>query len=262
VALEWDAASYEELADPMTRWGEEFLGGLELRGDEVVVDAGCGTGRVTELLLRRLPEGRVVAVDASREMVEAAGRRFAGEERVRVLRQDLLELDLGEEADVIFSTATFHWIPDHGRLFRALARNLKPGGTLAAQCGGAGNVSRVGRALREVMKEEPFRAYFEGWQDTKHYPAPEEEKALLEGNGFCEVETHLVEKPTPFEGVEALARYLEAVILRAHLPRLPEEKRRPFAEAVAARMAREEGLEIDYVRLNMLARKKEAESNE
>jgi len=259
VALEWDAASYEALADPMTRWGEEFLGGLELRGDEVVVDAGCGTGRVTELLLGRLPEGRVVAVDASREMVEAAGRRFAGEGRVRVLRQDLLELDIGEEADVIFSTATFHWIPDHARLFRALARNLKPGGTLAAQCGGAGNISRVGRALRGVMEEEPFRGYFEGWEDTKHYPAPEEERALLQESGFVEVEARLLEKPTPFAGEEALARYLEAVILRAHLMRLPRGMRRPFAQAVAGRMAKEEGLEIDYVRLNMLARKKEAD---
>ena len=135
---EWDAASYEELADPMTRWGAEFLEQVELRGDELVVDAGCGTGRVTELLLERLPGGAVLAVDVSEEMVGVAAERFAGDGRVRVERQDLLELDAGESADVIFSTATFHWILDHDKLFQKLAENLKPGGLLAAQCGGYG----------------------------------------------------------------------------------------------------------------------------
>ena len=149
---EWDAASYEELADPMTRWGAEFLERVELRGGETVVDAGCGTGRVTELLLERLPEGTVLAVDFSEKMVAAATERFAEDERVRVERQDLLELDAGELVDVIFSTATFHWILDHDKLFRRLAANLKPGGLLAAQCGGTGNVARVLETAEEVMR--------------------------------------------------------------------------------------------------------------
>lgn len=260
---EWDAASYETLAAPMTRWGTAFLGRLELRGGEYVLDAGCGTGRVTERLLERLPEGRVLAVDASEGMVAAAKERFAGESRVRVERCDLLELDslaalgpVGDRVDLIFSTATFHWIPDHDRLFGSLYRALGAGGRLAAQCGGAGNISRVGWAAEEVMGEEPFAGYFEGWRDGKLYADPQSTRRRLERAGFHRPQAWLQEEPTPFESIENLARYLEKIILRSHHARLPEELRRPFARSVAGKISEYDGpLLIDYVRLNLLAEK-------
>lgn len=252
---EWDAASYEELADPMTRWGAEFLGCVEFRGDEVVVDAGCGTGRVTELLLERLPEGAVLAVDVSEEMVAAAAERFAKDDRVTVERQDLLELDVGEPVGVIFSTATFHWILDHDRLFHRLAENLKPGGRLAAQCGGTGNVARVLETAEKVMREDRFRKAFDGWTDAKHFADPETTKSRLEKAGFEEMETWLHEEPTEFDSVEKLARYLRTVILRQHVAVLPEGERDAFVRAVAERMSEQGPLIVDYVRLNMLARR-------
>ena len=252
LTTEWDAASYEELADPMTRWGAKFLEFVELEGNETVVDAGCGTGRVTELLLGRLPEGTVLAVDVSEKMVAAAAERFVGDERVTVERQDLLELDAGP-ADVIFSTATFHWILDHDRLFQRLAENLKPGGLLAAQCGGTGNVARVLDTAQGVMREERFRESFDGWTDAKHFADPETTKARLEKAGFERIETWLHEEPTRFDSVEKLARYLKTVILRQHVSVLPEAERDDFVRAVAERMS-EEPI-VDYVRLNMLARR-------
>ncbi len=251
---EWDAASYEELADPMTRWGAKFLELVELRGDETVLDAGCGTGRVTELLLERLPEGTVLAVDFSEKMVGAAAERFAEDERVTVGRQDLLELDVGP-AGVIFSTATFHWILDHDKLFQRLAENLKPGGLLAAQCGGTGNVARVLETAQEVMSEARFREAFDGWTDAKHFADPETTKDQLEKAGFEKVETWLHEEPTEFDSVEKLARYLKTVILRQHLSVLEEGERDAFVLDVAECMAEKGMLVVDYVRLNMLARR-------
>ena len=162
MAREWNAVAYEGLSSPQTRWGAEFLDRLKLEGDEDAIDAGCGTGKVTGLLLERLPRGTVLAVDGSRAMAEAAGERFADEPRVRVERQDLLELEVEKTVDLVFSTATFHWIKDHRRLFDRLARALKPGGRLAAQCGGEGNISRATRATREVMEWQRFRPFFEG----------------------------------------------------------------------------------------------------
>ncbi len=258
----WDAASYEELADPMTRWGAEFLGRVELRGEETVVDAGCGTGRVTGLLLERLPGGTVLAVDVSEDMVSAAAGRFADGGRVTVERQNLLELDAGEPADVIFSTATFHWILDHDKLFQRLAENLKPGGLLAAQCGGTGNVARVLETAQEVMDKEPFRKSFEGWSDAKHFADPETTKARLEKAGFEKVETWLHEEPTGFDSVEKLARYLKTVILRQHVSALPEGKRDDFVRAVAERMSEGGKLLVDYVRLNIIAWRKSIENTE
>jgi trans-aconitate methyltransferase len=163
LALEWDAAAYEAVSGPQTNWGAKLLRAyLErraLRGDEGVIDAGCGTGRVTELLLRHLPGGKVLAVDASEAMVEAARERFADDGRVRVECCDLLELKVEEPVDLIFSTATFHWIEDHRRLFRRLARALKEGGRLVAQCGGAGNIARTRAAIGEAMAEERFGGF-------------------------------------------------------------------------------------------------------
>jgi trans-aconitate 2-methyltransferase len=256
LVREWDAAEYEKLSAPQARWGAGVLGRLELGGDEAAIDAGCGTGRVTELLLQKLPEGSVLAVDRSRAMVEAAGRRFAGDPRVRVERQDLLDLEVEERVDLIFSTAAFHWIKDHDRLFERLARAVKPNGRLVAQCGGEGNISRVTQAVGETLRQERFRGYFEGWEDDKYYADPQTTARRLEAAGFEEVETWLHDEVAAFDSVDELARFLGVVVLGGHLERLPEEKRDPFVAEVAERVAAIEGAPaLDYVRLNIVARR-------
>jgi trans-aconitate 2-methyltransferase len=255
LAREWDAGEYEKISAPQTRWGVEVLERVDVRGDEAALDAGCGTGRVTELLLAKLPEGSVLAIDGSRAMVEAARRRFAGEPRVRVECQDLLSLEVEERVDLIFSTATFHWIWDHDRLFENLARAIKPGGRLVAQCGGEGNISRATRATKETMEEERFLDYFVGWKDDKYYADARTTARRLEAAGFEEVETWLHDEVAPFDSVDELARFLGTVVLGGHLEKLPEEERGPFAAAVAEKVAAVEGRPaLDYVRLNMRAR--------
>ena len=257
MTLEWDASEYEAVSAPQTGWGANFLGVFlkrrGLRGDEAVVDAGCGTGRVTELLLRHLPRGTVLAIDASEAMVEAARRRFAGDERVRVERQDLRELEVERPVDVIFSTATFHWILDHESLFERLAGALKPGGRLVAQCGGRGNIARTLKVAERIMDERRFRDAFAGWEETWNFADPETTKARLEAAGFEEIETWLHEEPTEFGSVAELARFLKTVVLRSHLRVLPEAEEDAFCASVAERLAERGLLVVDYVRLNMLA---------
>ena len=256
LVREWDAAEYERLSAPQTRWGARVLGLIDLRGDEAAIDAGCGTGRVTELLLQRLPEGSVLAVDRSGAMVEAARRRFAGEPRVRVERQDLSELEVGERVDLIFSTATFHWIADHDRLFGRLAGALKPYGRLVAQCGGEGNISRATRAVGVTIQDERYRDYFEGWQDDKNYAGPQTTARRLKAAGFEEIETWLHDEVAAFDSVDELARFLGVVVLGGHLERLPEAERAPFAAEVAEKVATVDGTPaLDYVRLNIVARR-------
>ena len=255
MAREWDAGEYETLSAPQTRWGAEVLERLDARGDEAAIDGGCGPGRVTELLLGKLREGSVLAVDISLAMVEAARRRFADEPRVRVERQDLLELQVTERVDLIFSTATFHWIKDHDRLFERLARALKPGGRLVAQCGGEGNISRATKATKETMEEEIFMEYFVGWDDDKNYADAETTARRLEAAGFEEIETWLHDETAAFDSVDELARFLGTVVLGGHLERLPAAERGPFAAAVAEKIVAVDGSPaLDYVRLNIMAR--------
>ena len=256
LAREWNAGEYEELSAPQTRWGAQVLERLDARGDEAAIDAGCGTGRVTELLLAKLPEGSVLAVDGSEAMVEAARRRFAGEPRVRVERQDLLRLRVSEPVDLIFSTATFHWIKDHERLFENLARALKSHGRLVAQCGGKGNIARATEATKKTMQEERFRRYFVGWEDDKNYADAETTARRLQAAGFDEVETWLHDETAAFDSVDELTRFIGTVVLGGHLEGLPEEGRGPFAAAVAEKIvAVEDAPALRYVRLNMMARR-------
>src|SRR5438105_4644001 len=137
---DWDADAYDRLPIPMTRWGIEVVGWLELTGDERVLDAGCGTGQVTRELLRRLPNGSVVALDGSPSMIEQARTRL-DDDRVEFVVHDLLDPLPITPVDAILSTATFHWVTDHERLLANLASVLRHGGQLAAQYGGRGTRS-------------------------------------------------------------------------------------------------------------------------
>ena len=242
---DWDAATYDRVADPMTRWGAAVLDRLPLRGDERVLDAGCGSGRVTELLAERLPEGRIVALDASPSMIDQARARLARfGRRVEFVVADLgLPIPIDEPVDAILSTATFHWVPDHDALFRHLAAILRPGGRLVAQCGGAGNIASVRAVLATIG---------DGWLGASHYETPEATTERLTAAGFTDVECWLAEEPTDFEPGEPLETYLRTVILGAHVARLAEDERDSFVRTVAERLP---APRIDYVRLNVLARR-------
>jgi trans-aconitate 2-methyltransferase len=241
----WSGAEYDRLSAPMEAMGREVLERLPLQGDETVIDAGCGSGRVTEALLARLPRGRVIGVDASASMIEAARTRLG--ERAELHVADLAALQLGLQADAILSTATFHWIADHDALFRRLRAHLRPGGLLVAQCGGQGNIAAVHAAAREVMAVAPFAPGFEGWQGPWNFAAPAETEARLRAAGFSQARAWLQEVPVTPEDPHA---YLTEINLGAHLERLPEELRPRFVDAVVERLGGPP-VTIGYVRLNI-----------
>jgi len=244
---DWNGPSYDRVSAPMEALGRAVLDRLSLNGDETVLDAGCGSGRVTEALIERLPQGRVIAVDASESMVAAARERLG--DRADVRRMDLLELELDTPVDAILSTATFHWIADHDRLFERLRRALRPGGQLVAQCGGERNIARVHRAADEVGAREPYAPYLNSWRGPWNFSSPERASDALERAGFTDVHAWLqpvpVTPPEPFE-------YLRTINLGAHLDRLPPQLHEGFVRAVMAELG--EPLTIDYVRLNLDAR--------
>jgi trans-aconitate 2-methyltransferase len=244
---EWDAETYDAISDPQFSWGMEVLERLEPRGDEAAIDAGCGSGRVTEELLKRLPGGSLLAVDASEAMVEKARERLG--ERATYMVADLAELEVDEPVDLIFSTATFHWILDHDALFAHLRRALKPGGRLVAQCGGLGNVAEHAKAIAAVATRPGYTEHFGGTTLMWNFAGPEQTEQRLRAAGFAAARCWLEPKPvTPPDPL----RFTMTVTLGPHLSRLPEEKRRPFAEAVLAQSP--EPLTLDYVRLNIEAR--------
>ena len=250
MTRDWDARTYDRVADPMTRWGDAVLDRLPLTGDERVLDAGCGTGRVTEALVERVPRGHVIALDGSASMVDEARHRLARfGDRVSYVVADLgSPLLLDAPVDAILSTATFHWVPDHDALFANLAAILRHGGWLVAQCGGVGNIANVQAALASIG---------DGWLGPVHFETPMAAAARLDASGFVDVECWLTDEPTRFEAGEPFETYLRTVVLGAHLERLPPSEHDAFVRAVADGIGEPV---IDYVRLNIVARRSIASS--
>jgi len=245
---DWDPDWYDRISDPQLAWGREVLERLPLTGDEAVLDAGCGTGRVTQLLVERLPRGRVIGVDASPSMVEKARATLGGVADVRLA--DLAELELDAPVDAVFSNAVFHWVPDSAKLFGALHGCLVPGGRLVAQCGGEGNVASVSAATGEVGSRAPFAEFRPDLERAWTFRSAEDAARGLEAAGFVDVRCWLEPKPVTLAEPHA---YLATAVLPLHLERLPEELREPFVAAVVEEMPRPTTL--DYVRLNIAARR-------
>jgi trans-aconitate 2-methyltransferase len=247
---EWDAEAYHRVAQPQEEWAREVLARLPLAGDELVLDAGCGSGRVTLMLIERLPRGRVIGVDGSQAMVDEARRNLAQwSERVDLRQGDLVELELEDPVDAVFSNATFHWVRDHDSLFRRLRAAMKSGAPLVAQCGGEGNVAEFDAAIRGASALPEFAPALADLPTPYNFAGVEETEERLRATGFdkvrCWLEEKLVqpERPREFARVSGLA---------AHLERLPEEEREAFVDAVFERL--EEPVSFRYVRLNIDAR--------
>jgi trans-aconitate 2-methyltransferase len=247
-ARDWEATTYDRVSDVQAEWARAVLDRLPLNGDETVLDAGCGSGRVTAMLLERLPRGHVVAADASPSMVEHA--RAALGDRATVVLSDLTELELDEPVDAAFSNAVFHWIPDHALLFRRLHAALKPGARLIAQYGGEGNVAHFHEVASKVAGEEPFAEHIAGWRGPWNFTSAEYAREQLEAAGFEEVRTWL--EPAPMRPAEP-REFIRVVCLGHHLTALPEELKGQYVDAVADRLG--DPLELDYVRLNVDARR-------
>ncbi|MEX1173198.1 MAG: methyltransferase domain-containing protein [Chloroflexota bacterium] len=242
---DWDASTYDRIADPMTRWGTAVLDRLPLSRAERVLDAGCGSGRVTEHLVERLPDGHVVALDGSPAMIQAAGDRLARfGERVTYVVADLgRPLPVDPPVDAVLSTATFHWVPDHDALFRNIAAVMRPGAWLVAQCGGVGNIANVVRTLATIG---------DGWPGPAHFETPLATTRRLDAAGFVDIECWLTDEPTRLDPGEPFETYLRTVVLGAHLERLPPDEHDAFVRTVADGIGEPV---IDYVRLNIVARR-------
>jgi trans-aconitate 2-methyltransferase len=245
---EWDAAGYQRVSVPHEEWAAALMERLPLAGSETVLDAGCGSGRVTRMLVERLPEGRVVAVDGSAAMVEKVREVLRPVDTAFV--SDLIALELEEPVDAIVSSAVFHWIPDHEALFARMRAALEEGGRIEAQCGGEGNIEEFRRVSGEVVAREPYAAHLDaaGFEEPWYYADAEVTAERLRAAGFDRVETSLqpwdVVPPDPRE-------FMRALILKPHVDSLPTDLHEQLLDDVEAAVG--EPFSLRYVRLNISA---------
>lgn len=261
TAGEWNAGAYHRVSDPQFAWGLRVLERVRLQGTERVLDAGCGSGRLTRVLAERVPAGVVVACDLSENMVRTAaatlGLRSVSRDEsavAGVVRADLLALPWRHAFDVVFSTATFHWVTDHERLFAELRSVLATHGVLEAQCGGGANLARVHARAKAVISTPRYRRHYEGWSDPWRFASAEETEERLRGAGFTQVRCWLEETPTAFREEADYRAFLEAVVMRPFLAPLPEALRDDLLDSlVADARADDPPFVLDYWRLNISA---------
>jgi trans-aconitate 2-methyltransferase len=258
-AREWNAESYHRVSGPQTAWGRRVLSRLTVRGDERVIDAGCGTGRLTGELMQMLPEGRLVAIDRSENMLltARANLRPAFGARISYVRVELPTMPFVAWADLVFSTATFHWVRDHATLFREILQSLRPGGRLFAQCGGGPNLAEAHRLAENVMRQERFAEYFTDWSGIWEFSTAELAAARLHAAGFVDVATSLEPAPTTLADEASYREFVTTVIYNPHLERLPEGSLRAgFIDQITSLAAAQDPpFTLDYWRLNLEGRR-------
>lgn len=258
TSREWNSSVYHRISGPQVTWGKKVLARLQLRGNEVVLDAGCGTGRLTAELLEALPNGRVVGMDLSRNMLSSARQHLRSDFGIRLnlAMCDLLHLPFDHSFDVIVSTAAFHWVLDHDRLFANLHHALIQGGRLEAQCGGGPNIARLRDRANGLMATPKFAPYFAGFREPWLFQNAEEAATALERAGFADVETSLESAPTPLDDARHFREFVPNIILRRHLQNLPsEELREEFMEELTRQAANDDPpFLLDYWRLNLRGR--------
>jgi trans-aconitate 2-methyltransferase len=256
---EWNAESYHKVSAPQTSWGHKVLARLAVNGDERAIDAGCGSGKLTFALMERLPGGSMVAIDRSWNMLLTArtNLRPAFGNRVKFAQVALPEMPFANYADLVFSTATFHWIKDHPALFAGIYRALRPGGRLHAQCGGGPNLARAHALADRVMHAPPFTPFFTDWPGPWEFADADTTATRLRDAGFANVETSLEEAQTTLASEDDYREFVTTVIYHPHLERLPAaELKHAFIDRVTELSALDDPpFTLDYWRLNLTARK-------
>jgi trans-aconitate methyltransferase len=258
---EWNSSVYHRLSGPQVSWGKKVLSRLRLRGDEVVLDAGCGTGRLTAELLDVLPHGRVVGVDLSQNMLNSAREHLSSDFRARVSLAacDLLHLPFERAFDGIVSTAAFHWVLDHDRLFANLRQALVSGGWLEAQCGGGPNLVTLRSRANALGATAKFTQFFAGFREPWLYQYAEEAADALRRAGFVDVETSIEAAPTVLDNAEQYSEFVRNIVMRRHLENIPtEELRAEFMDELTRQASRDNPpFSLDYCRLNLRGRASE-----
>jgi len=217
----WDAENYHKVSTVQETWAKELLSKRKWKGDEVLIDAGCGSGRVTRLIADILKNGKIYAIDLDQNMIEKAKINLNDYENVIFVNADLSSVELPEQVDVIFSNAVIHWIKDHYKLFSNFWKLLKQSGEILIQCGGKGNLGAVHDILDLTRESSKFKGYFHNWEDPWNFASAEETFSIMERTGFKKIETGLTKKIAKFSSFEEYRLFMKTVVMKPYLSYLP-----------------------------------------
>jgi len=252
ASARWDPAEYAANSSVQQSWARELIDRLKLRGNEHVLDVGCGDGKITAEIARTVPRGSVTGMDASPQMIEFAKKTFpAGKfENLRFRVMDAREIRFERRFDLLFSNAALHWVDDHQAFLRGAASVLQPGGRLVVSCGGKGNAQDVFLALRPEMRLKRWRGFFRKIPTPYFFYAPADYEKWLPKAGFKVQRVKLVPKDAVYAGTKGFAAWLRTTWL-PYVQRVPEALREEFIDAVVQRYLEKHPVDAGKVHVKM-----------
>ena len=232
----WDAKDYHNSSTEQQKWARDLLSKLALSGDERVLDIGCGDGKVTAEIAQKVPDGSVLGIDISEEMIRFARRSFPAKRFSNLAFEvmDAENLSFGGEFDVVFSNAALHWVIDHFPVLKGIKKSLKPSGKILLQRGGRGNAAEIPEVPETVLEDERWSRYFTDFTTPHGFYGPEEYKVWLEKVGIAAVRVELIPKDMIHEGREGLAAWIRTTWL-FYTQKVPEELRGEFIREIVDR---------------------------
>jgi trans-aconitate 2-methyltransferase len=231
----WDAGDYERHSSAQQAWARELIAKLALRGDERLLDIGCGDGKVTAELASHVPAGCVVGIDSAASMVRLARARQPVDKtpNLSFCLADALDLPFCPSFDVAFSNATLHWVHDHRRVLRGISRSLRPGGRLLFQMGGRGNAAGMLSLLADMIREPEWREFFTDFVFPYAFYGPEQYLPWLEEARLDRLRVELIPKDMTHDGAAGLEGWIRTTWL-PYAQRVPEPQRERFVGELAA----------------------------
>jgi trans-aconitate methyltransferase len=262
---DWDATTYDRISDVQESWGHEVLERRNWKGNEIVLDAGCSSGRITKIISTKVQKGKVFAVDFDSSMITVAKENLAETSNIQYKKADLSQIDLQEKVDVVFSNAVLHWILNHRKVFEHFWQVLKPNDELLIQCGEYGEFAKILPIFNKVRKSNKFYNYFcndkgeDIWKEPWYFAKKEDTEKMLQEIGFSSIQVFLENKEYEFHNKEEYFLFIKTVILQPYLKYLPNETlKEKFAKSVIQEIetnAKKLQWKLDFVRLNINAKK-------
>ncbi len=226
---EWNASEYARIAGLQQAMAAEVLSLLDLKGTERVLDLGCGNGNITAEIAARVPEGNVVGIDASAEMIAFASTQFPPDTRpnLRFQTADIRHLPLREEFDLIVSFNALHWIPDQATALRSIRSALKPSGRAQLRLVPKGKRKSLENVIEETRLSPRWARYFKEFHDPYLHLTPDEYVALAEQNGLHVRRIHTEDKTWDFKSRSAFIAFGSVTFIE-WTKYLPENERLSF----------------------------------
>lgn len=173
----WNAELYDNKHSFVFKYGEDLLTLLNAKKGERILDLGCGTAHLTNLIAQS--GATVIGMDNSEEMIAKAKKEFP---LIEFCVQSATDFHFDEPFDAIFSNAVLHWVMESEKAVDCMYRNLKKGGRIVLEFGGKDNIKNILSALRKALANNGYTKQAE--MNFWYFPSLSEYSSLLEAKGF------------------------------------------------------------------------------